>query len=273
MAARTSSALALAAGAASLSLVVDVVKLDIPGEVQRMNNVFKLYFQVWTLYALSAAYALWWVLGGLRRSAPPASNRWPAFWRRAWLTGVAILVASSLVYPLMATPVRVADRFAPTPPTNNGMEFMRSAVYNDEHGPIELRWDYRAIQWLREHVQGSPVILEGNAPIYRWGSRVSIYTGLPTILGWDWHQTQQRWGYPEGLHQRKADVTTLYSTSNIATTLALLHRYQVEYVYVGELERLYYPVSGIDKFHTMTNQGMLQAIYQNSQVTIYRVSS
>ena len=264
-------ALALAAGAASLSLVVDVVKLDIPGEVQRMNNVFKLYFQVWTLYALSAAYALWWVLGGLRRSAPPASSRWPAFWRRAWLTGVAILVASSLVYPLMATPVRVADRFAPTPPTNNGMEFMRNAVYNDEHGPIELRWDYRAIQWLREHVQGSPVILEGNTPIYRWGSRVSIYTGLPTILGWDWHQTQQRWGYPDGLHQRKADVTTLYSTSDIATTLALLHRYQVEYVYVGELERLYYPVSGIDKFHTMTNQGMLQAIYQNSQVTIYRV--
>ena len=113
-------------------------------------------------------------------------------------------------------------------------------------------------------LKGSPVILEGNTPIYRWGSRVSIYTGLPTILGWDWHQTQQRWGYPDGLHQRKADVTTLYSTTDITTTLALLHRYQVEYVYVGELERLYYPVSGIDKFHTMTNQGMLQAIYQNS---------
>ena len=60
-------ALALAAGAASLSLVVDVVKLDIPGEVQRMNNVFKLYFQVWTLYALSAAYR---ALVGAGRAAP-----------------------------------------------------------------------------------------------------------------------------------------------------------------------------------------------------------
>ena len=30
---------------------------------------------------------------------------------------------------------------------------------------------------------GSPTVLEAQIPEYRWGSRVSIYTGLPTILG------------------------------------------------------------------------------------------
>jgi uncharacterized membrane protein len=61
---------------------------------------------------------------------------------------------------------------------------MRISVYVDDGRSITLDWDRQAFDWLRQNVHGIPTILEANTPLYRWGSRVSIYTGLPTVIGW-----------------------------------------------------------------------------------------
>ena len=45
-----------------------------------------------------------------------------------------------------------------------------------------LKPDLDAIEWLRANVSGSPVIAEAHAPEYHWGSRMSVHTGLPTIV-------------------------------------------------------------------------------------------
>ena len=267
-------ALGLAGTAALLSLTVEAVKLDIPGEVQRMNNVFKIYLQVWVLYAVSAAYGLWWVAGrrffAPSRSGQPANR--PRGITRLWLAAIVMLFCCALVYPALATPARVADRFTPLTPTDDGIQYMTQAVYQEERGAVELKWDREAILWLQENVRGAPVILEASTPIYRWGSRVSVYTGLPTVLGWDWHQTQQRWAYRDQIEVRKQDVITLYSTTDLPQTLALLNRYDIAYVYVGPLERLYYPDAGLGKFEEMSTQGLLCIVYRNPKVTIYAVA-
>ena len=253
-------------------MVVDTIKLDIPGEVQRMNNVFKIYFQVWSLYAVSATYALWWAIGRWRNhDAAPARRSWSVEFRGAWATAVGALVFGAMFYPLLATPERTADRFHPLPLTKDGMAYMQHTVYQTDRGPLDLKQDYDGIQWLRNNVQGSPVVLEAVTPIYQWGSRISIYTGLPTVLGWDWHQTQQRWDTRESIERRKIDVTSIYTSPVPADALALLRRYQVSYIYVGQLERQHYPAVGIDKFATMATQGALERVYQNDQVSIYKV--
>ena len=60
-------------------------------------------------------------------------------------------------------------------------------------------WDLQAIQWLRAALPGIPVIAEANTwPIlYGWGNRYAVYTGLPAVIGWDWHQRQQRMALPD----------------------------------------------------------------------------
>jgi uncharacterized membrane protein len=119
------------------------------------------------------------------------------------------------------------------------------------------------------NVNGTPTILEGTRPIYRWGSRISIYTGLPTVIGWDWHQKQQRWGYQDQVDQRAADVARMYNDPSPGTTLALLHQYQVKYVILGQLEQAFYP-GAAGKFDAMVGSS-LDVVYNLDGVKIYQV--
>ena len=142
---------------------------------------------------------------------------------------------------------------------------MEESTYKDPLGDITLKYDLLAIEWLNLNLKGSPIISEANTPLYRWGSRVSVYTGLPTIIGWDWHQTQQRNKYKEQIKIRKNDLNLIYSTPDLKISLDLLKKYHAQYIYVGKLEKLYYPQEGINKFNS------LNSIYKNQEVTIFEI--
>ena len=169
---------------------------------------------------------------------------------------------------MLGTRARLADRFQVLPPTLDGTAFMEVAVYQDPEGPIELRWERSALRWLWETLEGAPVVLEGVTPIYRWGGRVSVYTGLPTVIGWEWHQSQQRWPYRDEVRRRVAEVNAFYSTADPERAQEVLDRYGVEWVVVGQVERLYYPPEGLTKLERMEG---LRLAYENPGVRIYRV--
>jgi YYY domain-containing protein len=250
----------------ALSLGVDLVVLK--GDIGRMNTVFKFYLQIWVLWSVVAAVALSQLAQRLRFWRPER--------RRAWWGVFAFLVFLCALYPVLATRAKINDRFdRAVGPGLNGMAYMERAVYYDGE-PIELKWDLEAINWLLDNVEGSPVIAEANTEprgLYRWGSRISIYTGLPTIIGWSWHQRQQRSAMPnEWIDRRLNDVQRLYSDASSSVALEILRKYDVRYVYVGEVERVYYPASGLDKFETMRAQGLLRLVHYNERVRIYEVT-
>src|SRR3982074_2847688 len=97
---------------------------------------------------------------------------------------------------------------------------------------------------------------------------MSIYTGLPTVLGWDVPQGQQRAGYAGMIQERINDVERAYATVSPAESTAILRKYQVRYVVVGGLERAYYPAAGLDKFRAMAE---LRLAYDAGGVQIYEV--
>jgi uncharacterized membrane protein len=115
-------------------------------------------------------------------------------------------------------------------------------------------------------------VLEANVLLYRWGSRVSVYTGLPTVVGWDWHQRQQRGHIAgESVNRRVREVQEIYATVDLARAQQLLRGFQVKYIYVGELERAVFPADGLDKFERWTQETFLQEVYRNPGVVIYEV--
>src|SRR5262245_2733788 len=148
---------------------------------------------------------------------------------------------------------------------------MRRAVVANHVGHVELRCDAEAMRWLREKVAGSPVIVEASIPPYRWGSRVSTHTGLPTVLGWDWHQRQQRAALrTDQVGRRLEHVRAIYSDPDAESVLSILQRYRAEYVYIGPLERLYYPAGGLEKF--AADRARFRLVYENREVRIFQVN-
>lgn len=186
------------------------------------------------------------------------------------MIGLGIILAIPFIYTAMATPVKLGHRFTFLPPTLDGMTYMSQSRYADEKGDMVIADDFLAINWMLDTIQGSPVIVEGLAPIYHWRSRVSVYTGLPTVIGWDWHQTQQRGDFSYMVESRVRDTELFFNSPSPEVARQYLDRYQVEYVYIGGLERAYYPAQGIAKFDTMVGPNFRE-VYKKGAVTIYQV--
>jgi len=273
--------------------LVEVVVLK--GDISRMNTVFKFYLQVWVLWAVASAAVLptlaaWLKIAPRQKREPvpepeegsawtPAvaaqaekRRRKPAnAWAGAWWWAFGLLLAACFLYPITATPKRIQDRFENSFSTTiDGTAYMQTSVYYDDGRAVPLNWDWLAMGWLEQHVTGIPTILEANTPLYRWGSRISIYTGLPTVIGWDWHQKQQRSILPGQIIDRRIeDVRTIYNSPDPIQAASLLSYYHVKYIYVGPLEHLYYDANGLAKFDQPTDLWSL--VYQNDQVKIYQV--
>ncbi|MGH3087801.1 MAG: hypothetical protein ACRDSJ_10860, partial [Rubrobacteraceae bacterium] len=128
--------------------------------------------------------------------------------------------------------------------------------------------EFRAVQWLRRRVPGTPVILEAQGPSYQDFGRISMLTGLPTVLGWDYHVKQR--GNPDAaIEERRAAVKHIYSSARADAIEGLLRKYHVGYVYVGWLERETYPPAGLKKFETAKD--LFELAYENREARVYRV--
>jgi uncharacterized membrane protein len=150
------------------------------------------------------------------------------------------------------------------------MEYMAHAEYWDTE-PMDLSQDYRAIRWMQDNVQGSPVIVEANCPEYRWCTRYTIYTGLPGVVGWNWHQRQQRaLGPPTAVTNRVDAIGEFYNTTNIEYARDFLDKYDVRYIVVGQLEDIYYDEDGLRKFERFEGNDW-KMVYQDMDTTIYEV--
>jgi YYY domain-containing protein len=260
------SVLALVAAGLALTGVVEVLVLR--GDVGRSNTVFKFYIQVWTFFSVAAGAAAVWML--------PALGQWRLRSRRLfrfWRATLILLLLAAASYPLLAIRARIADRWPDLdglPRTMDGMAYMlgngpdQPAVYRDEGRPLNLAADHAGIRWMQEHIEGSPVIVEGLTPEYRWGSRFSIYTGLPAVVGWSWHVRQHNAVVPGVVVERRIDqVRQFYETTQVADALAFLHQYDVHFIVVGDLERAYYPADGLAKFERMVSDGHLVVAFES----------
>jgi YYY domain-containing protein len=216
----------------------------------RMNTFFKLYLEAWLLFAITTA-AL--VFRGKDR--PGAFGRWPVVARGAF----GLLVLAALFTTVTAARGAVSNHFAPySGPSLDGLRHL------EESRPGE----HRAIQWLRHNLRGTPVILEAQGDPYQDFGRISMNTGLPTVLGWE-HHVKQR-GNPESeVIERREAIRRIYSETDPAAVERLLRRYHVGYVYSGWLERKTYPPAGLRKFDTAKD--LFELAYENRDAKIYRV--
>ncbi len=250
----------------SLILTLTIEVVYVIGDIGRMNSVFKFYMQAWTFLSVSAAAAFGWILSGL--------PSWKPGRRLVWQISFIFLVASAALYPILASFAKIEDRIAEDAPhTLDGMTYMQHATYYDEGATLDLSEDYNAIRWMQDNVLGSPVIVEANQVEYHWGTRYTIYTGLPGVIGWNWHMRQQRTIVPhDWIYERVDGVHEFYRTEDIQWAQEFLERYDVSYIVLGQFERAKYPGPGLEKFPA--NEGILWTeVFRDGETAIYEVNS
>ncbi|MFL5734040.1 MAG: DUF2298 domain-containing protein [Chloroflexia bacterium] len=193
----------------------------------------------------------------------------------AFSVGFLVLLAMALTFTWNGTIDRVsAGKRFPQPPafgTLDGRAYMETGQYgpinsgtNESPGSvmINLKYDYEAIQWLNQHVPGLRVIMEGPYEYYRdGGMRVAANTGLPMIVG-GLHQGEQRYDWLVG--ERDGDARTLLTTQDPQVALTILSKYDVDYIYLGQLEQAR-AGAGLAKFAQLADPkvGVLTEVFRS----------
>ena len=199
----------------------------------RMNTVFKFYYQSWLLLGVAAAFTIarYFELavrrirqGGGGRTAVPVLGLVPVVLS-------LLLIFMSLVYPVAGAYAKIKG-FGTREPTLNGLTYV---------GGDELA----VIDWIRSNTRPDTVILEAKGASYRVSSaRISAATGRATLLGWDGHEAQWRGrAYAEMAEGRAEAIQEIYQSPRTSTLPETLNRWQIDYVLVGPEERAQYGVS------------------------------
>ena len=217
----------------------------------RINTIFKFYYQTWLMWSLAAAYILATLVDSLKNPV------------RSLAYAIMILsVVMGLFYPIIALNSK----------TNH---FTRAEGITLDGTALFPQSDYQGVEFLRSLPPG--VIAEAAGYSYRTShGRMATYTGYQNILGWDFHEVQWRGGW-DLVNHRKQDLADLYCTGHWEQAKAILEKYDVRYLVLGDVEySIYNPEDpdnylcpgGIraDKFELY-----LERIFQNESLIIYEV--
>jgi len=245
------------------------------GGMSRFNNIFKYYLFAWYLGAIVASYTLYEI-----KQKYYSTGFCEKTMRRVWI-GIFLLffLATLFFIPLGLKNRRHTHMFRPkmvpkhVSPTIDGWAWM-----------VKFKPDINAgINWLNQNVKDSSIIVEAAGGADRRGrvdynyqySFISAATGLPTIIGWENHVNQRHYklGGKRKLNlteadKRARDVKTIYNTLDMEKLISLLNRFNVEYIFIGPLERRVYNAEGLEKFDILPKQ--FPIVFQEGKVTIYR---
>ncbi|MFH1289425.1 MAG: DUF2298 domain-containing protein [Patescibacteria group bacterium] len=215
-------------------------------EHHRSNTMFKLVYQSFMLYSLSAGYIFLRVKEQLKRKLVIF----------AFLACFSVGFTAQMVYPFFA----IRGYYGNLNPKNYeglyGLKFLEKA-YKD---------DYEAVSWIKKNTSGQPVLLEAAGDSYTLYNRISALTGLPTIQGWFVHEWLWRGGY-EGPSLRASEVDQIYQGESDKNAKFLLQKYNVEYVFLGELEKEKYEQIKEKRFEDFGN-----VVFSSGETKLYKLN-
>jgi YYY domain-containing protein len=263
--------LLIAAGAVLVFMPELVILRDV--FLYRINTVFKLWYTAWALWSVASAYAMWSVLSKISN---PSSYTPSRGFRILFGSIATLLILLGMTFPYGAITARAFK---------DGGHLQGTTALTLEGGPslAVSRGDYDAIVCLAEVAIGDDhVVLEATIPNLAYNNRfgrVSGLTGIPTLLGWDNHETQWRGStFNDALYtlveetntreSRYDAVAAIYNAPLFDTgVMDIIRRYHITYIYVGPTERETFQGGGFDKFAQLT------PVCDSGEAQVYEVNS
>lgn len=230
-----------------LFYIKDIYAFENP-PYNRANTFFKIGYQIWILLSITAGYGLY--------LASKVMNKYK-------LTDLYIAIAGLLIALSLAGTYSAFQYHFQNPPqtlTLDGYHYLQS------ENPDQLH----LITWLNQNISGQPVTVEAAGESYTQRSRVSSYTGLPTIIGWashewGWRYSQTAWA--EVISPRVQDVQTLYTTTDPTELQRLIDQYQVHYIVASPVEKDLYQLDNFSTIQSLAGP----PLYQVGDYAVYSI--
>lgn len=227
--------LILGACATGLVLIPEILYVkDIYGEeYMRFNTAFKLTYEAFILFAICTNYTIIKLFISKNKALI--------------ILGciISVLQVSTFGYGIDALIY-----------VNNNREYI--GIDNSEKELKDYHnSDYLAIKWINENISKDKVILEASSMSSSYGyySRVSVFSGNPTVFGWFAHQWLWRnedYKMPSYFPDKVNEITEIYTNPGSEKTKEIIKKYNISYIFIGEVE---YNQYGKIDFYEMSKLG------------------
>lgn len=208
-----------AAGLVLLPEIIYVVDIY-QGAYERANTMFKLTYQAFIMFGIGMAYVI------CRFVSMPRNRFQKAF----GIFGIALIIMCACYFDEC---YRVWFGNA-----GNYTTLDASAFIKDHNAD-----DAEMIDYINTNIEGQPVIAEMGGLSYTYFNRISVFTGDPTVIGWQTHEWLWRcsgnFDCPQSVIDRKEDIRKLYSSQNPTEILTIIDKYNIDYIYYGACERVF----------------------------------
>jgi YYY domain-containing protein len=191
------------------------------GDFKRANTMFKLTYQAFIMFGICSGYIF---------------TKFIKFRHFRWQLKFTIVTLIMFLSSLWYTKVSVSAWYGNILQTEN-YKGLDAAAFLETTLPD----DYLATKWINDNIKDISVVLEANGDSYSDYERVSVVTGMPTVLGWYVHEWLWR-GDTIVVDGRAEDIKTIYTSDNIEEVKSLINKYNIDYIYVGKLERDKYSI-------------------------------
>jgi len=216
----------------------------------RSNTMFKLGYQAYIIWTIMSAYVIMkmvWRTEQDKRQQSKAKNDASKINRFVYILLVVPQLFLVSIYPYFS----VRSYFGGLK-TYRGLDGM---AWLEEKYPD----DFAAIEWLNKEVENQAAsskndkqyaIVEADGESYTDYNRVSVFTGVPTVVGWAVHEWLWRGSY-DVVSPRREDVQKIYEDPDMDVTRQILSKYNIRYIIVGSQEYEKYPALQSWKFNQL----------------------
>ena len=243
-------------GCCAIGLIIlpEIIYLkDIYGdEYKRFNTMFKLTYQAYILFTITTNYTIYRLLTSKIKHAKK--------------TAIILLILTILTI-------------------GYGIDMLNTCYKNTKHIGVseettekylkeKLPDDYKAIKWIRKNLKREKIILEASeyGGSYTLYSRVSTFTGNPTILGWTSHEWIWRanadYSIPQELVDRNDDIKEIYEGKNEKKSKELIKKYNIDYIFIGNIEYESY-----EKMDIKILKKLGKVVYEENKNIIIEISN
>ncbi len=176
------------------------------------------------------------------------------------------LLVPAILYPLLGSIIKmdICSNGFKQKPRIDGILYMKNLEQRFGSPRDFDKYDYATIEWINKNFKSIDAILEMHGEwMYTGSSRISIFTGMPTFVGWGYQVSQQS-GRDGEVRARVRMTEHIYSAVDLDDIKRMLKEYNLKYFYIGTIEKKLFP-------NCVKLAEIGEVVYQNAGATLYKV--